>query len=392
MPGTAGRRTFLLLAATGAFAILSSTLSKTPVLPLFARHLGATPGEIGWVVMASTIPGILISLPAGMLSDIAGRRRLLIVALFVFASAPFLYLPITQIWELILVRFYHGFATAIFGTVATTVIAGRYVADRARMISLYSSATIVGRSVAPFLGGTLISLSGYHSVYLVCAASGMLALALGSLLPHNIESAPRRKPSVAQRAALRDGLLQVLRSGPILVTSITEAAQYFVFGAVEAFLALYAAASGVSAWMIGIILGIQLLSVVVIKPLMGRISDTAGRKPVILAGLGTGALSIALLPLFKAPLALAALSLAFGAGFATVTSSTTALVADFSKRNRMGTSMGILATVMDIGQAAGPAITGAVVGAFGYAAGFETLSAVLVVAGFWFGMRVPGRI
>jgi len=379
----------MLLAATGAFAVLSSTLSKTPVLPLYAQHLGATPSEIGWVIMASTVPGVLISLPAGMLSDFARRRRMLIGALFVFASAPFLYLPITQVWELILVRFYHGFATAIFATVAAAVIADRYIEDRAQMLSIYSSTTIVGRSFAPFLGGALISLSGYRSVYLVCAASGVLALALGSRLPRDIDrTAPNGSPSLSL-AALHDSLLGVLRSPVVLITSITEAAQYFVFGAVEAFLAVYAAAHGIDAWIIGIILGIQLVSVVLIKPLMGRVSDAAGRKPMILAGLGIGAASVALIPLFSMPLPLAVLSLVFGAGFASVTSSTTALVADLSRRDRLGTSMGVLRTIMDIGQAAGPAITGAVIGAYGYTAGFETLAALLILAALWFGLRVP---
>ena len=52
----AQRHFFLLIAVVGGLAILSSTMSKTPVLPLFARDLGATPEEIGWIVIASTIP------------------------------------------------------------------------------------------------------------------------------------------------------------------------------------------------------------------------------------------------------------------------------------------------------------------------------------------------
>ena len=82
---------FILIAAIGGLAIFSSTLSKTPVLPLFALALQATPSEIGWIVMASTLPGILISFPAGALSDYLGRRRLLLAALVVFATAPFLH-------------------------------------------------------------------------------------------------------------------------------------------------------------------------------------------------------------------------------------------------------------------------------------------------------------
>ena len=389
MGGISERRSFLLLAATGAFAILSSTLSKTPALPLFAVHLGATSPEIGSVVMASTVTGILVSLPAGMLSDLAGKRRLLMAALVVFATAPFLYLPVTDVWQLVLVRFYHGFATAIFGTVASAWIASHYVKDRAQMLSTYSSVTIVGRSVAPFLGGTLISLAGFHAVYLACAAGGVMALALGMLLPRDSERPP--SPAARSRAlpALRDTLAATLHNRALLATSVTEAAQYFVFGAVEAFLAVYAQTCGIAAWKIGVILGLQLVCVAVVKPLAGRVSDHIGRRPAILAGLVVATIGVAMLPLFTSLLPLMALSIVFGAGFASVTSSTTALVGDLSRQDRLGTSMGMLRTIMDTGQAAGPAITGAVIGAFGFAAGFEMLAALLLATAVWFGLGVP---
>jgi MFS family permease len=74
MSATRKRDLLLLMSLIGGLALLSSTLSKTPVLPLFAHALGATPAEIGWIVMASTVPGILISFPVGALSDYLGKR------------------------------------------------------------------------------------------------------------------------------------------------------------------------------------------------------------------------------------------------------------------------------------------------------------------------------
>ena len=109
-------RYFLILCIFGAFAILSSTMSKNPVLKPFATNLGTPVSVLGFVAAASTIPGMLISLPAASLSDVVGRKKVLLFSAFVFASAPFLYLLITEWWQIILVRFYHGFATAIFCT------------------------------------------------------------------------------------------------------------------------------------------------------------------------------------------------------------------------------------------------------------------------------------
>lgn len=375
---------FILIALVGGLAIFSSTLSKTPVLPLFAASLDATPAEIGWIVMASTLPGILISYPAGALSDHLGKRRVLLASLFVFASAPFLYLVIETAWQLMAVRFYHGFATAIFGTVASAAIAERYAADRAARLSTYSSVTIVGRSIAPFLGGSLISLASFGAVYVACAISGVLALAAGLLLRDRTSPATTKLQLPGFWASLRN----VLRERGILLVSLVEAAQYLVFGAIEAFLALFAASLGIPAWQIGVILGVQLVSIVFAKPLMGRVSDRVGRRRVILPGLAIGAASVVLLPYAPSFVGLSALSLLFGLGFATVTSSTAALVADLTRDGRFGSSMGVLRTVMDVGQSIGPVLTGWVVGMAGYALAFTLLAVILLAAALLLGLLV----
>ncbi|MBW8369956.1 MAG: MFS transporter [Thiobacillus sp.] len=373
---------FVLIALIGGLAIFSSTLSKTPVLPLFAASLNATPAEIGWIVMASTIPGVLISYPAGALSDHLGKRRVLLASLVVFATAPFLYLVIETAWQLMAVRFYHGFATAIFGTVASAAIAERYTADRAARLSTYSSVTIVGRSIAPFLGGALISLASFGAVYIACAIAGVLALGAGLLLKD-------RDPKSTAKLELPhfwSSLRTVLRDRGIMLVSTVEAAQYLVFGAIEAFLALYASSLGIPAWQIGVILGVQLLSIVFAKPLMGKVSDRVGRRRVILPGLLIGAASVVLLPYFPNFIGLSVLSLVFGLGFATVTSSTAALVADLTKDGRYGSSMGVLRTVMDVGQSIGPVLTGFIVGVAGYGSAFTLLAAILVAAALMLGL------
>lgn len=373
---------FVLIALIGGLAILSSTLSKTPVLPLFAHALHATPAEIGWIVMASTIPGILISYPAGALSDYLGARRLLLASLVVFATAPFLYLLVKTAPQLMAVRFYHGFATAIFGTVANAAIAARYTDERAARLSTFSSVTIVGRSIAPFLGGSLISLASFHAVYVACAISGVLALGAGLLLRDHTPL-PKKKLALPRFWA---SLTTVLRDRSIMLVSLVESAQYLVFGAIEAFLALFAASLGIPAWQIGVILGVQLVSIVFAKPLMGKLSDRVGRRRVILPGLLIGAASVVLLPFAPSFIGLSVLSLAFGIGFATVTSSTSALVADLTRDGRYGSSMGVLRTVMDVGQSIGPVLTGWMVGVAGYGSAFTLLAAILLLAALMLGL------
>jgi MFS family permease len=377
----AQRHFFLLIAVVGGLAILSSTMSKTPVLPLFARELGATPEEIGWIVIASTLPGILISFPAGAIADFFGKRRVIIASLLVFATAPFFYLFVADTWQLMAVRFYHGFATAIFGTVATAAIAERYPDRRAAMLSTYSSVTIVGRSIAPFLGGFLISVANFNSVYVACAISGVIAWIAGTMLPREQQAHSDQKPAFPQ---FFGALRTVLQNRLIVLTSLVEAAQYLVYGAIEAFLALYAASLGIPAWQVGVILGVQLVSVVAIKPVMGVLSDRFGRETIILPGIVLGTISVGLLPRGTDVFVLSLLSLVYGIAFAAVTSSTSALVADLSKRGQFGASIGVLRTIMDVGQTIGPVLTGFVVGSLGYPVAFPVLATVLALSAVLF--------
>jgi DHA1 family multidrug resistance protein-like MFS transporter len=86
----------------------------------------------------------------------------------VFATAPFLYIFISAWWQLILVRFYHGFATAIFIPVARATIAEYFPSKRGERISTFTSATIAGRGIAPFLGGFILAITvwNFHLLYL----------------------------------------------------------------------------------------------------------------------------------------------------------------------------------------------------------------------------------
>jgi MFS family permease len=68
-------------------------------------------------VAASTITGVVIKLPAGALSDVLGRKRMMLLGCLFFAGPPFLYPFVHSTGALLALRFPHGCATAIFGTI-----------------------------------------------------------------------------------------------------------------------------------------------------------------------------------------------------------------------------------------------------------------------------------
>jgi MFS family permease len=379
---------FLLLCSMGLFAILSSTMSKNPVLPLFAESIATPEYLMGIVAAASTIPGILVSLPAGSLSDMFGRRKVLILSSIIFASAPFLYLLVALPWQLIIVRFYHGFATAIFVPVANAAIAERFPKRRGEKISVFSSATVVGRTIAPFLGGYILSAtsSNYNHLYVSVGVAGVIALFVALTLPRkgSTKNEEESQKTIESKSFLSNWK-EVIQKRGVLVTSAVEATIYYTFGAFEFFLALYAKSIGLNELLIGVIAGLQLVMVAVSKPFMGWLSDRIGRRTPIIVGLIVASVPLILTSLATSFVELTAVSVIYGLGFSLVTSSTVALVSDLTSKKLYGASMGFLSTIMDVGQTLGSIITGFILAtSVGFFGAFAALGGILLVFSAFF--------
>lgn len=377
---------FILLCTIGLFAIFSSTISKSPALPLFTSYLGGDPSMVGMVAAISAFTGIAASIPAGILADRWGRKRMLVVSALVFATAPFLYLLITEIWQLAIIRLYHGLATAIFVPVAMAMIAGLFHGERGERMGWFSTATLIGRFMAPAVGGAIIGAMalnpeiGYRVVYLVCGGAGMLVLLLTLKLP-DLDGGARNNQK--WKETLRE-FKTVVSNKEILFTSAVEAAILFAYGTFETFLPLYSLKIGLSAYVVGIFLSAQVITLALTKPVMGRFSDKHGRRPQIFAGAVCGAVCIGAFSFFTSFAPLLILSASFGLCLSIVTSATSACIADLSKKETHGRAMGILGSIMDIGHTTGPLISGFIAAYFGLAFSFMGAAAILLFFAFVF--------
>ncbi len=381
---------FMLLCIMGGLAIFSSTMAKNPALPLFIRSMGVPVSTVGFIAAASTIVGIVVSLPAGILSDIIGRRRVILMAAIVFATAPFLYLLISSPWQLVLVRIYHGLATAILGPVAMAAVADTFEKGRGERMGWYSSATMVGRFLAPLVGGLLIFGEDFHWVYLADGFAGVLALVAAVRLPLAAATSGSMGEAFGrERGKYGQEITFIFRHPGILATSGIEATQYFAFGCLETFLPIYLNEKlGFPAWKIGILFTAQMLAATLTKPIMGRLSDRYGRILMIVSGLALGGITTGILLLSSNYLIILVLIAIFGLGLATVTASTSALVADFSRAQGRGGAMGTLSSIMDIGHSTGPMVTGVLIGVYSYRIAFGIVGIILAVVSLVYGFTM----
>lgn len=381
---------FTALCTVGFFARLSYALARSPVLPLFALYLGAGPEAIGFAVGISTVTGIFFKLPSGALSDVIGRKRTMLIGLLFFAFMPFTYLLIKDYTLLIIIRFVHGLATAVYGPVSMAVVADIAGAKKGEMLAWFSSVTIIGNLLGAPLGGFILhsapgatgpSFLEFRYAYLASGIAGMLSLVMALSVLRGDKSPEKGRGLKVAYKRFASGIKEVISDRNVVVTSAMEGLQNLTVGALEAFLPIYAVTvAGLNEFQAGLLWGIQVVVTILSKPVMGRTSDRYGRKPLITAGMILCAVSFAAIPLFQSFYTLMATAVIFGLGESFVTSSSAALVADICKEKHFGTAMGTFGTIFDIGHASGPILAGFLIARHGYLYSFWIMSAILVLS------------
>jgi MFS family permease len=295
------------------------------------------------------------------------------------------------------VRFYNGFATAIFVPVTEATVAERFPTKRGERISILNSATGVGRTVAPTLGGVILGLTnnGFSTLYLAVGVVGVTAFTIAFFL-----LTEKKKPEL-QTSDIRNvtgkmfqGWRQIVRNRDVLVVSFVQASQYYVFGAVEFFIVGYAIdMANLSGFYYGPILSALTIAIIVARPAMGRFSDRRGRRIPIITGGIISALMLLAVPFTTSFVLLLGLAVGFGLGFAFVVPSTSPLMCELASAGLVGASMGFLDTMMDVGQTLGPVLSG-VIGAFpiasvgqtNYTAIFVSLSLLVIASSIVFAL------
>lgn len=374
------RRELVRLCAAGLLAYCSYAMCRSPLLPLFARELGATPRLVGFIVGTSTLTGVVLKLPAGAWSDVVGRRALLVTGAAVFAVMPFTYLAVSGFGLLIALRLVHGSATAIFGPVASASLSDIAPPDRrATWLSAYSTLQGTGQAIGPVLAGYLIAMRRFDLAFLLAGAIASSTPIIVWRWPATARRSGARERSPLQQFS--DGIKEVARERRVLVASLAQSAQFLLNGSLNAFLPLYGIEiMGMGAAAVGWMFAMQTVTTLATRPVIGVLSDRVGRRGVIITGLATCSAAVWTISAAASVSLLMAAVFVYAAGVAVTTAATSAYVTDVAPRARYGAAHGVFGTIYDVGDAAGPIVAGLLVSAWGYAPMFQMMAFVATAA------------
>jgi EmrB/QacA subfamily drug resistance transporter len=223
-----------------ALAVIDSNIVNTS-LPRIASELGGM-SQLSWVLTAFLLTTTIAAPLYGKLSDLYGRRRLLIIAIGVFLAGSVLCGLAQSMLSLILFRGLQGIGAGGLVTMVQAIV-GDLVPpkDRSRYQSLLTVVFAVSSLAGPLIGGALTTYLSWRWIFYVNVPLGALALAL------ILSSLPRiqhgRRHSIDYLGIV---LLTVSTTSILMVFSSGLSAQGATTGAVLA--AVAALATGLFVW------------------------------------------------------------------------------------------------------------------------------------------------
>ncbi|GAB6192848.1 MFS transporter [Desulfocastanea catecholica] len=150
-----------------------------PVMPIFARELGAGGVALGMIIAAFSITRGLLQPVVGNFSDRWGRKGFLITGLFVYGLVGLLIPHATGVPDLIIIRAFHGIGSAMIVPIAMAYMSFLSpVGEEGRYMSYLNIAIFCGIGCGPVIGGLLSDNWGLPSVFYTMAGLSFLAFIL----------------------------------------------------------------------------------------------------------------------------------------------------------------------------------------------------------------------
>jgi len=191
--GRAGRWWALAaLVVSGLVVGLDSTVLIT-ALPTLSSKLGATTSDLQWIAAAYTLTLGGLLLPAGVLGDRYGRKRMLLVGLLLFGISSVIASQATTAVELIAMRAVMGIGAAFIVPLSLSILPSMFTPEeRPRAVSATAAGAFLGLPLGPLLAGFLLTHYAWGSVFLINAPVVVIALlGVWFLVPEGKDPNPR---------------------------------------------------------------------------------------------------------------------------------------------------------------------------------------------------------
>lgn len=287
---TIPREAYLL--ALSLFMFIAATNILTPLLPEITEDFGISILLAGVVVGSYGMARLAVDLPAGVLADRVGFRRLSVIAVVVLVFSSLIGLVSPTVEVLIVARIGSGMAVGILATVILSALSSTSTnINRGKVMSVFHVANNTGIAIFPFVGAIVGLLIGWRATF---AVTGVLAIVAAAILLPLLRRMTFPSPAGRKSANPDPGRVLHGRQRITALASIdygVVANMVHRHGFRNTILPLYAAtALGLGGLSIATAIALMSIAGLMVATPGGIMGDRFGRRRVIVTGLSVVAL------------------------------------------------------------------------------------------------------
>lgn len=275
---------FLVLGAIGALTPLAIDM-YLPAMPALAQDLGVNAGAVQITLTAYTAGFAIGQLFHGPIADSYGRRPVMLIGIVLFAMASMMSAMAQGIDALTYVRAAQGFAGAAAAVVIQAVVRDMFDReDFSRAMSFVTLVVTLAPLLAPLIGGYLAVWFGWRSIFWVLALfSGLVITMVFWKIPETLK--PENRQPLRFKSTLKNYLkLSKNRQAlGLMFASAFSFAGMFSFLTAGAF--VYIDIYGVTPNEFGYLFGLNIIAMILMTSLNGRIVKKVGSHAMLRLGL-----------------------------------------------------------------------------------------------------------
>ena len=338
------------------FSIMTGMSLSSSFLPILANTLDPSGVLVGLVVSSWFFSRIFIEIPAGIISDRIGRRRLLVLGLAMSLFGPIICSQANHIYILILGRAIWGMGTALYFMSNLAILMDILPASsRGRALGIFQGFEFIGSFIGAPIGAFLATIFTFTQVFYFTAFFMLVSFAI-AYMSRNIRSLENENITMTQ-VSLGEILGNLKNLNIILVCLCNFFRMFTRFGMYQTVLQLYLnQILGLGVGDIGWVISMRIAGMVLFLFVAGSLSDRYGRKPVLVTGYIISGVALFAFSRSESLIFLFFSGLLAGAGDALDMTTLMALLSDIAPESARGVVVGLFRTFMDVGGFLGPII------------------------------------
>jgi EmrB/QacA subfamily drug resistance transporter len=204
------RRWVLVVTSAAALLVGLDALVVSTAVTTIRADLGASSGQLGWMVNAYTLAFAVLLMPASALGDRYGRRRMFTLGVLVFAAASCGCAVASGPGLLIAARAFQGAGSAAIMPLALALLTAAFPPEqRAGALGVFAATTGISVPLGPLVGGAVVHGISWPWIFWLNVPLG-LALALAARLRVAESETSRTRIDVAGLTLVAAGSLGVV--------------------------------------------------------------------------------------------------------------------------------------------------------------------------------------